>query len=229
MQPQSGVPATHLDAYVRQLLLRADMDRDGALSLEEFVVWFASEAAALLPLTEAKCLYFGRGIRNSHWNTQFVVTPAECSVPCEPHPRSHALPCHSVCALPHHLLNFAVPLASGFFAGNHRLSPLYNKFVRAASHVESASAGLGQDAAGAAAGLQAGSKRRQGPGITPRQLLALMVAAGVRAGQWGWYGRLRAGCGMGRGARAGHLPSLEACVCRQRVWLPGVLPKVPRG
>ncbi|KAG2493675.1 hypothetical protein HYH03_008189 [Edaphochlamys debaryana] len=52
-----GLPPNLVDAYVRQLMLRADMDQDGALSVEEFVLWFASEAVAVLPFTTWQCLY----------------------------------------------------------------------------------------------------------------------------------------------------------------------------
>lgn len=79
MEAVEGVPPDHVDAYVRQVLLRADSDRDGALSLEEFVLWFASELAALPPLTwrdAGQCLYHG----NHRLRTVFNRFVAVCSL-----------------------------------------------------------------------------------------------------------------------------------------------------
>ncbi|PNW88198.1 hypothetical protein CHLRE_01g018700v5 [Chlamydomonas reinhardtii] len=59
MRMLDGVAPEFVDAYIRQLYLRADMDRDGALSFDEFVLWYVSEAAALLPFGKWSCLYRG--------------------------------------------------------------------------------------------------------------------------------------------------------------------------
>jgi hypothetical protein len=44
-----GVPRALVDAYVREVMLRADADQDGQLSCQEFMVWIHSELCALLP------------------------------------------------------------------------------------------------------------------------------------------------------------------------------------
>ena len=46
---QEGLPPERVDAYVREHMQRADLDKDGQLSLQEFVLWFLTEVAALLP------------------------------------------------------------------------------------------------------------------------------------------------------------------------------------
>ena len=40
---QEGVPPKRVDAYVREQMLRADQDKDGVLSLAEFMLWFHTE------------------------------------------------------------------------------------------------------------------------------------------------------------------------------------------
>ncbi|KXZ48728.1 hypothetical protein GPECTOR_25g312 [Gonium pectorale] len=119
------------------------MDRDGALSLEEFLLWWTSEGAALLPLVGWRCLYWG----------------------------------------------------------NHRLIPLYNRFVRVATRTEPkrpGGSGVGGGGGGwdfdgstraggggggsRAHGWEEASKRRQAPGLTVRQLVDMLQAAGVVGG-----------------------------------------------
>ena len=46
-----GVPLHKYDSYVAEIMLRADEDGDGMLSLSEFLIWFCSEVAALLPVS----------------------------------------------------------------------------------------------------------------------------------------------------------------------------------
>ncbi len=45
-----GVPPEHTDAFVLELMQRADQDHDGLLDVSDFVLCFLTEVAATLPL-----------------------------------------------------------------------------------------------------------------------------------------------------------------------------------
>ena len=61
---QEGVPAERSDAYVREHMRRADTDVDGVLSLQEFILWFFTEVAALIPYKDNE----GLGRVRSRWS-----------------------------------------------------------------------------------------------------------------------------------------------------------------
>ncbi|GAX76157.1 hypothetical protein CEUSTIGMA_g3601.t1 [Chlamydomonas eustigma] len=44
-----GVPVHRLDSYIKEHMLRGDQDKDGMLSLSEFLLWFLTEVSAYLP------------------------------------------------------------------------------------------------------------------------------------------------------------------------------------
>eukprot|EP00195_Chlamydomonas_chlamydogama_P000459 CAMPEP_0202917754 /NCGR_PEP_ID=MMETSP1392-20130828/71759_1 /ASSEMBLY_ACC=CAM_ASM_000868 /TAXON_ID=225041 /ORGANISM="Chlamydomonas chlamydogama, Strain SAG 11-48b" /LENGTH=622 /DNA_ID=CAMNT_0049610613 /DNA_START=267 /DNA_END=2135 /DNA_ORIENTATION=- len=52
-----GIPPDKVDAYVREHMLRADSDQDGMLSVGEFMVWFLTEVAGLIPLKRNGAAY----------------------------------------------------------------------------------------------------------------------------------------------------------------------------
>lgn len=43
-----GIPPSLVDAYVREIMLRADQDKDGMLSCQEFFMWFFGELVSPL-------------------------------------------------------------------------------------------------------------------------------------------------------------------------------------
>ena len=64
---QEGVPPNRVESYVREHMLRADQDKDGVLSLQEFMLWFHTEIAAALPFKRN-----GTGIQVSPLYNRFV-------------------------------------------------------------------------------------------------------------------------------------------------------------
>eukprot|EP00198_Chlamydomonas_reinhardtii_P006995 XP_001696331.1 predicted protein [Chlamydomonas reinhardtii] len=55
MDLMEGVPAGHVDAYVREHVQRADLDGNGIISAPDFVIWLLTEVAALVPIRDAFC------------------------------------------------------------------------------------------------------------------------------------------------------------------------------